>query len=117
MRATHVVSAAIRDVLAERVRQVDKEGFDEANDDGHVNRELARMAQEYVEQYVGRQWLVEHGAGCTQEYQETPVPDDWPVADKWWKPKSPRQDLVRAAALLIAEIERIDRAANKRNKR
>ncbi|EIP5489386.1 hypothetical protein LS178_001568 [Salmonella enterica] len=29
----------------------------------------------------------------------------------WWKPKGARSDLVRAGALIQAEIERIDRAA------
>lgn len=36
-------------------------------------------------------------------------PRSWSRA--WWKPKNPRRDLVRAAALLIAEIERLDRRA------
>ena len=31
----------------------------------------------------------------------------------WWKPKNRRHDLVRAAALLIAEIERLDRQETK----
>ena len=33
----------------------------------------------------------------------------WPWDRQWWKPKSRRRNLVRAAALLIAAIERIDR--------
>ena len=37
-------------------------------------------------------------------------PSYWPWEPRWWKPKNPRRDLVRAAALLIAEIERLDRA-------
>jgi len=35
----------------------------------------------------------------------------WPWAEKWWKPKNERRDLVKAAALILAEIERLDRAA------
>jgi len=35
----------------------------------------------------------------------------WPWADRWWKPKSVRHDLIRAAALIVAEIERLDRGA------
>ena len=27
----------------------------------------------------------------------------------WWKPKDKRRDLIRAAALIVAEIERLDR--------
>lgn len=41
------------------------------------------------------------------------VPVTWPIgwAWKWWKPKDRRQNLVRAGALIAAEIERLDRAA------
>lgn len=35
----------------------------------------------------------------------------WPWALEWWKPKDNRRNLIRAAALVIAEIERLDRAA------
>lgn len=35
------------------------------------------------------------------------------VRENGWQPKNPRRDLVRAAALIIAEIERIDRAEAK----
>lgn len=37
----------------------------------------------------------------------------WPWDREWWKPKDRRRNLVRAAALLIAEIERLDRAEDK----
>ncbi|MEB3421767.1 hypothetical protein VK682_24660 [Salipiger manganoxidans] len=35
----------------------------------------------------------------------------WPWDRKWWKPTTPRRDLVKAGALIVAEIERLDRAA------
>jgi hypothetical protein len=35
----------------------------------------------------------------------------WCYRPAWWKPKDPRRDLIRAAALIVAEIERLDRAA------
>jgi hypothetical protein len=38
------------------------------------------------------------------------IPGFWLWEKKWWKPSSPRKDLVKAAALLIAEIDRIDTA-------
>lgn len=34
----------------------------------------------------------------------------WPWDAEWWKPTDNRRDLVKAAALIIAEIERLDRA-------
>ena len=33
----------------------------------------------------------------------------WPWDGNRWKPSTPRNDLIKAAALLIAEIERLDR--------
>ena len=36
----------------------------------------------------------------------------WPWDSGWWKPKNRRHDLVRAAALVVAEIERLDRKSN-----
>ena len=39
------------------------------------------------------------------------APFGWPHTwdASWWKPKDRRRDLVRAGALIIAEIERLDR--------
>lgn len=37
-------------------------------------------------------------------------PDLWPWERAAWKPKDARRDLVRAGALILAEIERLDRA-------
>jgi hypothetical protein len=103
------LSQAERDVIAERRRQVEKEGWTtQHDDDEHYYRELSRAAQGYVEHYNGRAWVFEQGNH--DDYQSERVPDDWPWDEKWWKPKTPRKDLVRAAALLLAEIERIDRA-------
>lgn len=33
----------------------------------------------------------------------------WPWAVRWWKPKDPIRDLVRAGALIAAEIDRLQR--------
>ena len=45
---------------------------------------------------------------------EDPTLVGWPFEMEWWKPdlENPRRDLVRAAALIIAEIDRFDRAAS-----
>ncbi|MNC99215.1 hypothetical protein D3C83_174210 [compost metagenome] len=34
----------------------------------------------------------------------------WPWEGCWWKPTGRRRDLVKAGALILAEIERLDRA-------
>lgn len=44
------------------------------------------------------------------------VPEGWPWDDVWWKPKDPRTNLVKAGALILAEIERMDRSFTARAK-
>jgi hypothetical protein len=44
------------------------------------------------------------------DYQKTFSPARWPWSQDWWKPTNPRRDLVKAGALIAAEIERLDRA-------
>ncbi|MGY0790895.1 hypothetical protein ACW7BJ_16135 [Azospirillum argentinense] len=48
---------------------------------------------------------------AAEEYASRPRPQIWPWGARWWKPKDPRRDLVRAGALIAAEIERLDRAS------
>lgn len=91
-----MTTQAVSDVIAERRRQVDEEGCTPEHDDEHTFEELAAAAACYA-------------TACPS----TPMPIDWPWDAKWWKPKDRRRNLVRAAALLLAEIERVDRAALK----
>ncbi|MFN3321313.1 MAG: hypothetical protein ACK43M_21435, partial [Allorhizobium sp.] len=48
-----------------------------------------------------------HGASGTPGWMK----ELWPWGIEWWKPTDRRRDLVKAGALIIAEIERLDRAA------
>jgi len=101
------MSKASDDVLAERQRQIGAEGFDAAHDDGHDDdRALARASFCYLGHYVRRQWVFGHDP---ENYKAEEPPDEWPWDFEWWKPKDPRRDLVRAAALLLAQIEQMDR--------
>jgi hypothetical protein len=93
-----ISSRAEGDVLRERERQHYKEGFSAAHDDVHTRGELALAAAAYAVPENVRQFF------------EANDIDLWPFHFEWWKPKDRRRDLVRAAALIIAEIERIDRA-------
>jgi hypothetical protein len=106
---------AIEEVAAERKRQRTKERWSLAHDDGHDDGSLAAAAACYA--HPARIFIAEQLAG--RAYQTyTSYRDAWPEswAGRWWKPKSRRRNLVRAAALIIAEIERIDRATKlKRN--
>ncbi|MDP3740343.1 MAG: hypothetical protein Q8R02_23350 [Hyphomonadaceae bacterium] len=95
-------AAALRDVIAERARQISAEGWTEAHDDDqHPDGHLAKAAAMYA----------------IEALPAVPVArlfkDLWPWDLKWWKPKGHRRNLVRAGALIIAEIERLDRAEPK----
>lgn len=102
------LSQAAVDVLAERRAQITREGWTTGHDDSHIYREMARAAACYLEHYNGRERVYE--GGNRDAYKTEPAPRDWPWDNKWWKPKDPRRDLVRAIALLLAEVERRDRA-------
>lgn len=87
-------------IAAERQRQIEEEGWTPALDDCWEDDQLACAAICY---------LRHSPALCAPE-----APSDWPWAADWWKPKDRRRDLVRAGALIAAEIDRLDRAERKR---
>lgn len=89
------------DVQAERRRQITAEGWTPEHDDEHDNGEMARAAACYAL------------AGSSAPNDGTAallVSLAWPWDQQWWKPTSARRDLVKACALALAEIERLDRA-------
>lgn len=86
---------ALQLVIQERRRQIAVEGFDAEHDDCHTNKELARAAVCY--------------AVPTGFY---PGGGIWPFEESWFKPTGDKKDIVRAIALLLAELERILRAEN-----
>ncbi|MBY5256980.1 ead/Ea22-like family protein [Citrobacter amalonaticus] len=90
---------AILDVIAERQRQQSVEGWTTEHDDQYEDGELIDAAACYAKD--SSLW------DCIGE-----PPSDWPWNDEWWKPsKSMRRNLIKAGALILAEIERRDRAA------
>ena len=95
-----LASQAAVDVLAERRRQQAGEGWTHERDDTYTDGELARAASAY--------------AAASTYYHADPyaaVLSIWPWSRGWLKPTTPRRDLVKAGALILAEIERLDRAA------
>lgn len=96
------------DVINERNRQINQENYSIEHDDSYQNNELPRAAASYLNNVVSRGWVFNSVYG-PEVYQSEEVPDLWPWGDEHWKPKNPRRDLVKAAALIIAEIDRIDR--------
>jgi hypothetical protein len=94
-----MVTDAARDVLAERQRQVTVEEFMPIDDDRYQDGSLAGAAICYA--------LTVFGARDLPNYY---WPRTWSAS--WWKPTTIRRNLVKAGALILAEIERIDRAAS-----
>lgn len=94
----NMTQAAI-DVLAERRRQVEAEGWTPEHDDLHRLGEIAWAAAAYAEH-------------SSREYPSVRPPAVWPWRREWWKPSTKRRDLVKAGALILAEIERLDRKAS-----
>lgn len=100
----------INEILDERIRQVMTEGWTRHHDDAHTDGSMAAAAACYAMPKIS-------DAAWTERYDATGgrthrVPLLWPRSWRsvWWKPKDRRRDLVRAAALIVAEIERLDRA-------
>lgn len=109
MSGIGIISKAEIDVLAERRRQIAGEGWTPEHDDAHDDGELALAACAYALPDFQRHRVETVTArGTAPLWQRL-----WPWAREWWKPKDVRSDLVRAGALIIAEIERLDRAAAK----
>lgn len=91
-------SQALDDVLAERRRQIEVEGWTPEHDDEHKEGEMAVAAGYYALQ-----------CGYPHE-RESSVPTYWPWDAKWWKPRDKRRNMIKSVALGLAEIERMDRA-------
>ena len=97
-------------IAAERQRQIEAEGFDSERDDGYVMGALAVAAACYALHRVrddARDDYFEVN-GDTGIYKR--VPWIWPWTSGWWKPTTRRRNLIKAGALIVAEIERLDRA-------
>lgn len=89
------------ELLSERNRQRSArgEGFSNYHDDQHKDGSMAAAAACYAME--------------RRAHWRDSGPPIWPWDQKWWKPKSRREDLIRAGALIIAEIERLDRLKEK----
>lgn len=97
------LTAAARDVLAERRRQVDAEHRTLEEDDAMTSGQMATVAGYYA---------LASGHPHERDLGRGTVPSYWPWTAEWWKPRDRRRNLVRAGALILAEVERLDRATN-----
>ncbi|MGC4393751.1 hypothetical protein [Agrobacterium sp. M50-1] len=129
------MSKAIEDVIAERKRQIDVEGWSSEHDDAHEKGELAGAAacyalagvtytapdhypprKKYAAVVDARNSISEKEVETTREavklaIGEPAAPKNWPFHASFWKPTNRRRNLEKAAAFILAEIDRLDRAS------
>lgn len=92
------LSPAAADVLAERQRQIDVKGWTPEHDDTYTCGELAAAAISYIEPAEAENYW----------------PVDW--HDGSFRPSDERRNIVKATALLLAELERLDRLSQRNQK-
>lgn len=82
-------------IAAERTRQIEEEGWTAEHDDDHDDQQLVAAALCY--------------AGEDMPPVTVP-PEGWPFEKDWWKPSETMvRNLVKAGALIAAEIDRLQR--------
>lgn len=88
-------------IAQERAAQVSREGWTPEHDDEHSAGEMAQAAACYA------------AVACEQaKGEDGPFVHDpslWPWDASWFKPKDQLRNLVRAGALIAAEIDRVQR--------
>ncbi|HBC50079.1 MAG TPA: hypothetical protein DC051_01920 [Stenotrophomonas maltophilia] len=100
------LGTGVKAIAAERERQLQTEGFTRDGDQQYRRGELAKAATAYVQlaamdlEAGTRNHIAWHGPAAV-----------WPWAPEWWKPVDARRDLVRAGALIAAQIDLIDSQA------
>ena len=101
------MKTGIERIAAERERQITEEGRTPAQDDAHKLGEMAGAAAIYALHacgFVEPQWLEGKLPNVTGKVRI------WPWAEYWWKPsKDTDEDLVKAGALIAAELDRRQR--------
>ena len=101
-------------IAEERKRQIEKEGWTKDHDKEHYLGQLADAAVSYALTETERKqiWKL-----YTTDEKVPDVPPTWPWEKSWWKP-TPNdrvKELVKAGALIAAEIDRLleqNKAAN-----
>ncbi|WP_175649925.1 hypothetical protein [Pseudomonas sp. Marseille-P9899] len=97
-------SVGAKDLLTERRRQVRVEGYTLEHDDQYTEGQLAEAASSYA-------FWAEHCEHYPENLDDLRIkpPATWPWAPEHWKPTSQRLMLIKAGALILAELERLDR--------
>ncbi len=88
-------------IAAERARQISKEGWSSEHDDEHTEGEMIAASIAYA--------VASHDQVIGETLPDGP-PKTWPWESVWWKRDAdPIRNLVKAGALIAAEIDRLQR--------
>lgn len=109
MHIRRPLSPFMQAVVAERFRQVDVEGWDAAHDDTHLTGELAQAGAAYA-LALNSVVMPDKRDPLRKAKVIFSGSDFWPWTRDWWKADHPRRNLVKSAALVIAEGEKFDRS-------
>ncbi len=97
------MKSGIEQMAEERAAHQSREGFDDARDDRYDPAVLLHAGMSYLM----------HAAILLVKREQPPacfIPKFWPWSRDWWKPsEDPVRNLVKAGALIAAEIDRIQR--------
>lgn len=81
-------------VMRERIRQIDQHGYDASHDDSHANGELLEAALAYLTEVT------------TGHFAADPI---WPFTEPFLPEHDDVANLIKAMALVLAEIDRLER--------
>lgn len=108
MAALPMTFGILGEIEKERHRQVEVEGYTPAHDDEHDRGQLAQASASYVLLHASKQRVTgDRMIHILRGASESAWP--WNINER--RSTVDRRTLVIAAALLVAEIERLDRAA------
>ncbi|WP_339860440.1 hypothetical protein [Thalassospira alkalitolerans] len=96
-------SSIAKEIMQERQRQIEDEGYDAHHDSLHEPDVIATGGAFYALPEETTDWIKAKGV------------DLWPF-DEHPKRKDRRRDLIRAASMIVAEIEQIDEAERKHSR-
>lgn len=95
-------------IAIERRRQTEQEGYGADHDDRHGDCALISAALVYATTAAGR--MTRQEAAPSLPALDWPWPMVWPWDEEDWRPSpTPVGDLVKAGALIAAEIDRLQR--------
>jgi hypothetical protein len=93
-------------IAQERKRQINNEGYNDGHDDEHFTGELALVAAYYA---MSEEQRLEE---LSKSDDPKEPPTGFPWDNEYWKPTPDNRirELVKAGALIAAEIDRLQRA-------